>query len=75
MSLRRILRPFLAATLLCTGVAVQAQVSVMLPANPGFYHRPARIEGLVDFIVARTLDHPGIDHDLIPPWGDGDDTA
>lgn len=35
MSLRRILRPFLAATLLCTGVAVQAQVSVMLPANPG----------------------------------------
>ena len=49
--------------------------AVMLPANPGFYHRPARIEDLVDFIVARTLDHLGIDHDLIPPWGDGDDTA
>lgn len=35
MKLRRVLRPLLAATLLCAGVAVQAQVSVMLPANPG----------------------------------------
>jgi len=35
MNVRRVLRPMLAAALLCAGVAVQAQVSVMLPANPG----------------------------------------
>lgn len=35
MELRRLLRPMLAATLLCVGMAAQAQVSMMLPANPG----------------------------------------
>lgn len=35
MKFRQLLRPVLAATLLCAGMAVQAQVSVMLPANPG----------------------------------------
>lgn len=35
MKLRRLLQPVLAATLLCVGMAAQAQVSVMLPANPG----------------------------------------
>jgi len=33
--LKRMLRPLLAATVLLSSVAVQAQVSVMLPANPG----------------------------------------
>lgn len=35
MRFRQLLRPVLAATLLCAGVVAQAQVSVMLPANPG----------------------------------------
>lgn len=35
MSLRRLLRPLFAATLLCAGMATHAQVSVMIPANPG----------------------------------------
>lgn len=35
MKFRQLLRPVLAATLLCVGVAAQAQVSIMLPANPG----------------------------------------
>jgi 4-hydroxy-3-polyprenylbenzoate decarboxylase len=43
--------------------------AVILPANPGFYHRPNHISDLVDFIVARILDHLGIEHTLIPPWG------
>ena len=34
--------------------------AVMLPANPGFYHRPREVGDLVDFIVARVLDHLGI---------------
>ena len=43
--------------------------AVILPANPGFYHHPASIEDLVDFIVARILDQLGIKHDLLPEWG------
>lgn len=45
--------------------------AVILPANPGFYHRPANIEQVVDFVVARVLDHLDIDHDLMSRWGDG----
>ncbi len=43
--------------------------ATILPANPGFYHRPASVEQVVDFIVARILDHLGIAHELIQPWG------
>jgi 4-hydroxy-3-polyprenylbenzoate decarboxylase len=41
----------------------------ILPANPGFYNRPAKVEELVDFIVARVLDQLDIDHDLMKRWG------
>lgn len=41
----------------------------ILPACPGFYHRPEGIGDLVDFIVARVLDHLDIEHDLLPRWG------
>lgn len=44
--------------------------AVILPANPGFYHRPASVEQVVDYIVARVLDQIGVTHDLIPRWGD-----
>jgi flavin prenyltransferase len=40
----------------------------ILPASPGFYGRPKAIDDLVDFIVARILDHLGIDHELGPRW-------
>jgi 4-hydroxy-3-polyprenylbenzoate decarboxylase len=43
--------------------------AVILPASPGFYNRPARIEDLVDFIVARVLDHLGVENTLAPRWG------
>lgn len=43
--------------------------AVILPANPGFYHEPKDIEGLVDFVVARVLDHLGVAHTLMPRWG------
>jgi 4-hydroxy-3-polyprenylbenzoate decarboxylase len=46
--------------------------AVVMPAAPGFYHRPTRIDQLVDFIVARVLDHLDIDHHLVARWGDGD---
>jgi len=41
---------------------------VIMPPNPGFYHHPRRIEDLVDFVVARILDHLGIEHELLPRW-------
>jgi 4-hydroxy-3-polyprenylbenzoate decarboxylase len=43
--------------------------AVILPASPGFYHRPSRIEDLVDFVVARVLDQLEIEHALLPRWG------
>lgn len=43
---------------------------IILPASPGFYHKPTKIVDLVDFIVARVLDHLEIPHTLIPRWGD-----
>ena len=42
----------------------------ILPANPGFYHQPQRVEDLVDFVVQRILDHLGVSADLSPRWGD-----
>ena len=47
--------------------------AVILPANPGFYHHPSQVQDLVDFVVARILDHLGISHKLMPPWGRGSD--
>jgi 4-hydroxy-3-polyprenylbenzoate decarboxylase len=41
----------------------------ILPANPGFYYNPSSIDDLVDFIVARLLDHLQIEHQLAPRWG------
>lgn len=43
--------------------------AILLPANPGFYHRPRTVEDLVDFVVARVLDQLGVAHDLMVPWG------
>jgi 4-hydroxy-3-polyprenylbenzoate decarboxylase len=46
--------------------------AVVLPAAPGFYHRPKTIEQLVDFVVARVLDHLGVEQTLVPRWGEKD---
>ena len=43
--------------------------AVIMPPNPGFYQHPQRIDDLVDFVVARVLDHLGISHELVPRWG------
>lgn len=43
--------------------------AVIMPASPGFYHNPESIQDLVDFVVARLLDHLDISQDLMPRWG------
>ena len=43
--------------------------AVIVDANPGFYNRPASVDDLVDFVVAKILDQLGIEHTLQPKWG------
>jgi len=50
--------------------AVTEAGAIVMPAAPGFYHRPARIEELVDFIVQRILDQLGVEAELVPRWGE-----
>jgi len=47
--------------------------AVILPANPGFYHHPKSVDEIVDFVVARILDHLKIPHELMVRWGDPTD--
>lgn len=42
--------------------------AVVLPAAPGFYHRPQQMSDLVDFIVARILDQMGVEQTLVTRW-------
>jgi 4-hydroxy-3-polyprenylbenzoate decarboxylase len=49
--------------------AVTEAGGIILPASPGFYHRPESIDDLVDFLVARILDQLGIRTDLVRRWG------
>lgn len=44
----------------------------MMPASPGFYHRPQSVGDMVDFVVARILDHLGLEHSLLTRWGEGE---
>ena len=40
----------------------------IIPASPGFYHRPQTIEALVDHLVFRVLDHLGVPHSQAMQW-------
>ena len=42
--------------------------ALILPANPGFYNKPQSVDDLIDFVVARILDHLGVAHDLVKPY-------
>lgn len=50
-------------------VAVSEAGAVLLPASPGFYHRPGQVSDLVDFVVQRVLDQLQLDIDIAPRWG------
>ncbi|MCZ0702795.1 4-hydroxy-3-polyprenylbenzoate decarboxylase [Natronobacillus azotifigens] len=41
----------------------------ILPAMPGFYHRPTSMEDLIDFVVGKIFDHIGIENNLFDRWG------
>ncbi len=43
--------------------------AVILPPSPGFYHAPQSVQDIVDFVVARILDHLGVEQTLVRKWG------
>lgn len=43
--------------------------AIVMPAAPGYYHRPTSIDDLVNFIVARVLDHLQVPQALVERWG------
>jgi 4-hydroxy-3-polyprenylbenzoate decarboxylase len=55
-------------------VAVAEAGAVVLPAMPGFYAKPQRIQELVDFVVGRVCDQLGVEHRLFERWGGPDKT-
>jgi len=42
--------------------------AIVMPASPGFYHRPKTINDLFDFIIDRIFYHMGIEKRIIPQW-------
>ncbi|CAH2032640.1 UbiX family flavin prenyltransferase [Trichlorobacter ammonificans] len=42
----------------------------IVPAMPAFYHQPASLDALVDFVVGKVLDQAGVPHTLFKRWGD-----
>jgi 4-hydroxy-3-polyprenylbenzoate decarboxylase len=45
--------------------------AMIVPAMPGFYHRPRTIEELVDHFVFRLFDHLGLSHSRATMWRGG----
>lgn len=42
--------------------------AIVLPAMPGFYHRPTTKEDLVDHVVGKVLDRLGVEHEIGARW-------
>jgi 4-hydroxy-3-polyprenylbenzoate decarboxylase len=53
-------------------VAVTRAGAVVLPAMPGWYHRPRSLDDLIDFVVGRVCDQLGVGAELIRRWGGAD---
>ena len=51
-------------------LAVAEAGATVLPANPGFYHRPQAVQDVVDYVVARILDHLGVEQSFVARWGE-----
>ena len=49
--------------------AVTRAGAIVLPAMPGWYHRPRSLDDLIDFMVARICDQLGVENDLAGRWG------
>ncbi|MGL4827411.1 MAG: flavin prenyltransferase UbiX [Vibrionaceae bacterium] len=50
-------------------LALSQMGATIMPAAPGFYHKPTCVDDLIDFMVARVLSHLEIETSLGPRWG------
>jgi flavin prenyltransferase len=50
-------------------LAVTRAGAIVLPAMPGWYHRPRRLDDVINFVVGRICDQLGVDQDLVARWG------
>jgi len=55
--------------------AVTEAGGIVLPASPGFYHRPASVNDLVDMVAGRILASLGIESPVMKPWMDPEPTT
>jgi 4-hydroxy-3-polyprenylbenzoate decarboxylase len=51
-------------------IKLQDAGAIILPAMPGFYHKPSTINEIVDHLVGKILDQLKIKHDLFSRWKD-----
>ncbi|MEN3033727.1 MAG: UbiX family flavin prenyltransferase [Aquificaceae bacterium] len=42
--------------------------AIIMPASPGFYHRPSTVGEIVDFVVGKVLDAIRVNHSLFRRW-------
>ncbi|MDA3845040.1 MAG: UbiX family flavin prenyltransferase [Vallitaleaceae bacterium] len=50
-------------------VSLSEAGALILPAMPGFYHKPETIDDMINFIVGKVMDSLGIENDLFDKWG------
>ncbi len=43
--------------------------AVVLPAMPAFYHKPEKVDDIVNYVVGKILDQLGVEHELFKRWG------
>ena len=51
-------------------IKLQEAGAIILPAMPGFYHKPSTIEEIIDHLVGKILDQLNIKHGLFKRWKD-----
>lgn len=51
-------------------LALEEAGALIMPASPSFYSAPSSIDALVDTVLARALDHLGVDLEVSPRWRD-----
>jgi 4-hydroxy-3-polyprenylbenzoate decarboxylase len=51
-------------------VSVMEAGATVLPAIPSFYGRPSTVTEVAETVVARILDHLGVEHELVRRWKD-----
>lgn len=51
-------------------IKLQDAGAIILPAMPGFYHKPSTIDEIIDHLVGKILDQLKIKHELFTRWKD-----